>query len=79
MHSHPDIETLVKHHIAQFLELQPDHVHLHTTLYDLGADSFDMVELQAILEEHLRVQIDEPLPCSITVAMLVDACRAVAP
>ncbi|WP_313651433.1 acyl carrier protein [Pseudomonas soli] len=58
--------------LASFLEQSLHQICPDITLDELGADSFDVVELQAIMEETFGIFIAEPLRTYVTFAELVD-------
>lgn len=66
--------------IACFLEQSPHRIRPDITLGELGADSFDMVELQALVEEAFELQLPQQIRNHITFAELVDlVCKAMPP
>ncbi|WP_146229507.1 acyl carrier protein [Pseudomonas soli] len=60
--------------IAYVLEQSPHRIRPDITLCELGADSFDMVELQALVEEALALQLHWQIRNHITFTELVDLC-----
>lgn len=63
--------------IDDFLELNGRHKQLKADheFGELGADSFDMVELQARIEEALQILIEEQLRVDITFSQLLTLVR----
>lgn len=47
--------------LSSFLEQSPSHIRSELSLGELGADSFDMVELQALIEEAFGIQFPAQL------------------
>ncbi|MFT0866115.1 acyl carrier protein [Pseudomonas sp. CAM1A] len=72
MHSRLYIAFHVQWILASFLEQSLHQIRPDITLDELGADSFDVVELQAIIEETFGIFIAEPLRTYVTFADLVD-------
>ena len=72
MHSRLYIAFHVQWILASFLEQSLHQIRPDITLDELGADSFDVVELQAIMEETFGIFIAEPLRTYVTFADLVD-------
>lgn len=58
--------------IAKFLEQSPHRIRPDISMDELGADSLDMVELQALVEEAFQVLIRHQVPAYVTFAELVD-------
>ncbi|MFJ4389249.1 acyl carrier protein [Pseudomonas soli] len=58
--------------LSCFLEQSLHNIRPGIALDELGADSFDLVELQAIMEETFGIVIAEPLRTYVTFAELVD-------
>jgi len=72
MHSRLYIAFHVQRILASFLEQSLHQIRPDITLDELGADSFDLVELQTIIEETFGIFIAEPVQTYVTVADLVD-------
>ncbi|QXH55030.1 acyl carrier protein [Pseudomonas maumuensis] len=72
MHSRLYIAFHVQWILASFLEQSLHRIRPDITLDELGADSFDLVELQAIMEETFGIFIAEPLRAYVTFAELVE-------
>lgn len=58
--------------LSGFLEQNLHQIRPDISLGELGADSFDMVELQALIEETFDILIHQPLRTYLTFAELVD-------
>ncbi|MCG8293115.1 acyl carrier protein [Pseudomonas entomophila] len=58
--------------ISYFLEQSLHQIRPDISLGELGADSFDMFELQALIEETFGILIHQPLRTYLTFAELVD-------
>ena len=58
--------------ISYFLEQSLHQIRPDISLGELGADSFDMIELQALIEEAFDILIHQPLRPYLTFAELVD-------
>ncbi|QXH53379.1 hypothetical protein KSS94_09790 [Pseudomonas fakonensis] len=52
--------------VSSFLEQSPAMVRSDRLMDELGADSFDMGELQALVEEAFGIQVPRQLPTYIT-------------
>ncbi|WP_248920635.1 acyl carrier protein [Pseudomonas entomophila] len=72
MHSRLYITFHLRWIISHFLEQSLHQVRPDISLGELGADSFDMFELQALIEEAFGIQINQPLRTYLTFAELID-------
>ncbi|MDR2309215.1 MAG: phosphopantetheine-binding protein [Paucimonas sp.] len=72
MHAHLDIALHLQGLLANFLEQSLHRIRPDIALDELGADSFDVFELQALIEESFEIRIDEQIRTYITFAELVD-------
>ncbi|MFK3773714.1 acyl carrier protein [Pseudomonas sp. NPDC089406] len=66
MRSHHYTDAYLLWIVSSFLEQSPAMVRSDLSMDELGADSFDMVELQALVEEAFGIQIPRQLPTYIT-------------
>jgi len=66
MRSHRYTDACLLWIVSSFLEQSPAMVRSDRSMDELGADSFDMVELQALVEEAFGIQIPRQLPTYIT-------------
>jgi acyl carrier protein len=58
--------------IADFLEQRSYRIRPDVTMHELGADSFDMFELQALIEEAFGVCIQQQIRTYVTFDELVE-------
>ncbi|MBI6955663.1 acyl carrier protein [Pseudomonas sp. TE6288] len=72
MHSRLYIAFHLQWILASFLEQSLHQIRPDISLDELGADSFDLMELQAIMEETFGIFIAEPLRTYTTFAELVE-------
>ncbi|MCE1117249.1 MULTISPECIES: acyl carrier protein [Pseudomonas] len=72
MHSRLYISARLLWIIANFLEQSSHRVRPDVSMDELGADSLDMVELQALIEEAFDVYIDHQIRTYVTFAELVE-------
>ncbi|NIF18473.1 acyl carrier protein [Pantoea sp. Cy-639] len=72
MHAHLDIALHLQGLLANFLEQSLHRIRPDIALDELGADSFDVFELQALIEESFEIRIDEQIHTYMTFAELVD-------
>ncbi|MBC3435945.1 hypothetical protein HU735_11020 [Pseudomonas sp. BW16M2] len=77
MPTHDRDTSILKWIIDDFLELNGRHRHLDAGygMRELGADSFDMVELQARIEEEFNVLIEEAVSVDVTLDELLKLVR----
>ncbi|QXH37500.1 acyl carrier protein [Pseudomonas muyukensis] len=73
MRSRLDVTLRLLRILARFLEQSPHRIRPDIALDELGADSFDVVELQAIIEHAFGILIPYQIPTYFTFAELVDA------
>ncbi|WP_369990677.1 acyl carrier protein [Pseudomonas xanthosomatis] len=66
MHSHHYTKACLEWIVCSFLEQSRAMVCSDRSMDELGADSFDMVELQALVEEAFGIFIPRQLPTYIT-------------
>lgn len=80
MHSRLYIAFHLQWLLACFLEQSLHNIRPGIALDELGADSFDVVELQAIVEEAFDILIPQQIRTYTTFAELVDLlCKAMPP
>ncbi|MDF0730924.1 acyl carrier protein [Pseudomonas entomophila] len=72
MPDHACITHCLVEMLAEFLECAPQDILPGSVFADLGADSFDMVELQVLVEERLQVTLEHPLPVHTSFTGLVE-------
>ncbi|QXI40217.1 acyl carrier protein [Pseudomonas xantholysinigenes] len=72
MPSRLDITLNLLRILACFLEQSQHRIRPDITLDELGADSFDVVELQAVIEENFAIHISQAIHTYTTFAELVD-------
>ncbi|PYC28622.1 acyl carrier protein [Pseudomonas mosselii] len=65
--------------LASFLEQSLHRIQPNVTLDELGADSFDVVELQAIVEETFSISIPRQIRTYTTFADLVELVCSLLP
>ena len=73
--NHEDIFNKVQAMVVETLEVEPLDVHEDTTFDDLGADSFDKLELVTALEDEFNLSLDDEVLMNI--AAISDAVEAI--
>ena len=73
--NHEDIFNKVQAMVVETLEVEPLDVQEDTTFDDLGADSFDKLELVTALEDEFNLSLDDEVLMNI--AAISDAVEAI--
>lgn len=73
--THEDIFNKVQEMVVETLEVEPLDVREDTTFDDLGADSFDKLELVTALEDEFNLSLDDEVLMNI--AAISDAVEAI--
>ncbi|KAI6784037.1 uncharacterized protein J7T54_004583 [Emericellopsis cladophorae] len=59
-------EKTVQLTVAELLEMRPEQVNLNSSIFDLGVDSFNLIQLKTRIQKAVEAQIDIPMSVLLT-------------